>query len=42
MKERRRDLFLRKVQEDRDDRRWASRGDQVDNPWSTLASLKFY
>lgn len=42
VKERRRDLFLRKVQDDRDDRRWASRGDQVDNPWSTLASLKFY
>jgi hypothetical protein len=32
VKERRRNLFLRKVQDDRDDRRWASRGDQVDNP----------
>ncbi|OCL02586.1 hypothetical protein AOQ84DRAFT_304443 [Glonium stellatum] len=29
VKERRRDLFLRKVQDDRDDRRWASRGDQI-------------
>ncbi|KAF2491086.1 hypothetical protein BU16DRAFT_493850 [Lophium mytilinum] len=29
VKERRRDMFFKKVQQDRDDRRWASRGEQI-------------
>ncbi|KAF2809671.1 uncharacterized protein BDZ99DRAFT_463445 [Mytilinidion resinicola] len=29
VKERRRDMFFKKVQQDRDDRRWASRGEQL-------------
>jgi hypothetical protein len=31
VKERRRDMFFKKVQQDRDDRRWANRGEQVRN-----------
>ena len=31
---RRRNLFLRKVKQNRDDRRWESRGEQVRGPWT--------
>lgn len=37
-KEKRRDMFLKRVQQDREDRRWEVRGEQVGNPPSVRSS----